>query len=418
MRFQLNFKSGKPVYLQLVDQVKAAAASGAVQPGEPLPSIRPLAEELRVNRNTVAKAYAELEHQRVIETIAGKGCFVRASASPFRKDVRLKLVAEEIDDAVVQAHHLQIAKADFLRLAEERFDAFQQQAGERRAAHDTHDTPTTPVIEIRDLVRRYGRTDAVNGLSLRVQPGRCYGFFGRNGAGKTTTIKCLLNLLRPTSGEARVFGLDPARHEVPVKSRLAYVPDNVAFYPWMTVRGTLDYFASFRAHWNRETERALLDQFRLDPRQKTSHLSKGQRTQLALITAVCPEPELLVLDEPTSGLDPIVRREFIQTIIGAYQEGEPGRRTVLVSTHLISEFEGLIDEFTIIEQGRAVLSLGGRRARERYQKIYARFATEPAALELAGARVLRRRRTRSRGRRQRERRRRLRSPARRARRRR
>ena len=127
MRFQLNFKSGKPVYLQLVDQVKSAAASGAVQPGEPLPSIRPLAEELRVNRNTVAKAYAELESQRVIETIAGKGCFVRASSSPFRKEVRLKLLAEDMDDAVVQAHHLQVSKAEFLRLAEERFEAFLDQ---------------------------------------------------------------------------------------------------------------------------------------------------------------------------------------------------------------------------------------------------------------------------------------------------
>ena len=127
MRFQLNFKSGKPVYLQLVDQVKAAAASGAVRPGEPLPSIRPLAEELRVNRNTVAKAYAELEGQGVIETVAGRGCFVRASHSPFRKAVRLELLTQEIDDAVIQAHHLQVAKADFLRLAADRFDAFQQQ---------------------------------------------------------------------------------------------------------------------------------------------------------------------------------------------------------------------------------------------------------------------------------------------------
>ena len=126
MRFQLNFKSGKPVYLQLVEQVKSAAASGAVRAGEPLPSIRPLAEELRVNRNTIAKAYAELENQRIIETIAGKGCFIRASSSPFRKDVRLKLVAESLDDAVVQAHHLQIAKSEFLRLAEERFDVFEE----------------------------------------------------------------------------------------------------------------------------------------------------------------------------------------------------------------------------------------------------------------------------------------------------
>src|SRR4051794_1691068 len=155
------------------------------------------------------------------------------------------------------------------------------------------------VIEIDRLVRRYGRTDAVDGLDLRVEPGRCYGFFGRNGAGKTTTIKCLLNLLRPTAGDVRVFGLDPARAEVEVKSRLSYVPDAVAFYPWMTVRQALNYSASFRPRWNADTERALLGQFRLDQRQKTSHLSKGQRTQLALIAAICPEPELLVLDEPT-----------------------------------------------------------------------------------------------------------------------
>jgi ABC-2 type transport system ATP-binding protein len=226
----------------------------------------------------------------------------------------------------------------------------------------------TPVIEIENLVRRFGRHDAVNGLSLRVPAGRCYGFFGRNGAGKTTTIKCLLNLLRPSSGQVRVFGLDPRRDEVAVKSRLAYVPDNVAFYPWMTVRETLNYFAAFRPRWNDRTERQLLDQFRLDPGQKTPHLSKGQRTQLALITAICAEPELLVLDEPTSGLDPIVRREFIQTVIGAYQDADPERRTVFVSTHLISEFEGLIDEFTIIDAGREVLTLGADAARGRFEK--------------------------------------------------
>jgi ABC-2 type transport system ATP-binding protein len=248
----------------------------------------------------------------------------------------------------------------------------------------------TPVIEIENLVRRYGRTDAVDGLSLRVQPGRCYGFFGRNGAGKTTTIKCLLNLLRPASGSIAVFGVHPARDEVTIKSRLSYVPDQVAFYPWMTVRGTLDYCASFRPRWNRDTERSLLDRFGLDPTQKAMQLSKGQRTQLALITAMCPEPELLVLDEPTSGLDPIVRREFIETVIGTYQEGDPEHRTVFVSTHLITEFEGLIDEFTIIERGRNVLTMDADVARARYRKVHARFAAEPTGLDLPGVRVLRR----------------------------
>src|ERR1051325_10952198 len=108
MLLQINFKSGKPVYLQIVDQIKSAAASGALRAGEPLPSIRPLAEELRVNRNTIAKAYAELESQGVIETIPGKGCFLKENNSPFTKTVRQKLLLKEIDEAVVAAHHMQV----------------------------------------------------------------------------------------------------------------------------------------------------------------------------------------------------------------------------------------------------------------------------------------------------------------------
>jgi ABC-2 type transport system ATP-binding protein len=250
--------------------------------------------------------------------------------------------------------------------------------------------PDPSVIEVSHLVHKYGRTDAVNDLSLRVQRGQCYGFFGRNGAGKTTTIKCLLNLLRPVSGTVHVFGLDPAKDEVGVKSRLAYVPDYVAFYPWMTVRNVLDYLASFRPRWNRRTERELLGQFRLEESRKAGTLSRGQKTQLALTGAICAEPDLLVLDEPTSGLDPIVRREFIQTVIGAYQEADPGNRTVFVSTHLISEFEGLIDQFSIIENGRAEVTLAADEARSRYKKIRARFAAAPPAVEFAEARHVRR----------------------------
>src|SRR5260370_25968075 len=140
----------------------------------------------------------------------------------------------------------------------------------------------------------------------------------------------------------------------------------------MRVRETLDYLASFRAHWNRKTEQELLERFRLDPAQRTDDLSKGQRTQVALIAAICPETDLLVLDEPTSGLDPIVRREFIETGIAAYQESDPGRRTILVSTHLIAEFAGLVDEFTIMDRGRDVRALAADQARHRYQQIHGR----------------------------------------------
>jgi ABC-2 type transport system ATP-binding protein len=249
----------------------------------------------------------------------------------------------------------------------------------------------SPAIEIQGLVQRYGRTEALHGLSLTVEPGQCYGFFGRNGAGKTTTIKCLLNLLRPHEGTVRVFGLDPQRDEAAVKARLAYVPDFVAFYPWMSVREALDYQASFRSHWNRGLEGSLLAQFQLDPAAPTSGLSKGQRTQLALIGAIAAEPEMLVLDEPTSGLDPLVRREFIQTVIGAYQDAAPGKRTVFVSTHLISEFEGLIDRFTVLDQGKAVLTANADEARSKFRRLRAEFEGElPAEADFATAKSVRR----------------------------
>jgi GntR family transcriptional regulator len=129
MLLQIDFKSSKPAYLQLVDQIRYAAAAGAVRAGEPLPSIRPLAEELRLNRNTVAKAYAELESQGVIETIAGKGCFLKENHSPFTKQVRHKLLVKEIDDAVVAAHQLQVDSDTFVNLVRERLAFFADKQG-------------------------------------------------------------------------------------------------------------------------------------------------------------------------------------------------------------------------------------------------------------------------------------------------
>jgi GntR family transcriptional regulator len=128
MIFKVDFKSGKPVYLQLVDQVRYAAASGALRAGEPLPSVRQLAEELRVNRNTIAKAYTELENQGVIETIPGKGCFLRENNSPFTKHAKEELLEKAIDDAVVTAHHLQIDRETFLSLVRERLTWFERKA--------------------------------------------------------------------------------------------------------------------------------------------------------------------------------------------------------------------------------------------------------------------------------------------------
>jgi GntR family transcriptional regulator len=134
MLLQINFKSGMPIYLQLVDQIKAAAASGALRPGEALPSIRPLAEELRVNRNTIAKAYSELESLGVIETLPGRGCFLKENHSALRKEVRRKLLIKDIDQAVVQAHHLQVPRPEFLELIRERMAVLD----DKRRANEDH----------------------------------------------------------------------------------------------------------------------------------------------------------------------------------------------------------------------------------------------------------------------------------------
>ena len=137
MLIRLNYKSGKAPYLQIVDQVKHAAASGAMRPGEFLPGIRPLAESLRINRNTVAKAYAELENQGIVETRAGKGCFISENGTPYKSSVRQEILTEAIDHAIVQAHHLQVDQKQFQALVTERLKTFESKiAKEKRSANE------------------------------------------------------------------------------------------------------------------------------------------------------------------------------------------------------------------------------------------------------------------------------------------
>ena len=128
MLFQIDFHAGKPVYLQLADQIRYAAASGRLQPGDPLPALRPLAEELRINRNTIARAYSELESQGIIETVHGKGFFLKNHKSPFNEQVRQRLLVAEIDEAVVMSHHLQVDRDKFLNLVKDRLDYFERKS--------------------------------------------------------------------------------------------------------------------------------------------------------------------------------------------------------------------------------------------------------------------------------------------------
>ena len=213
---------------------------------------------------------------------------------------------------------------------------------------------------------RYGRTEAVNGLSLRVQPGRCYGFFGRNGAGKTTTIKCLLNLLRPTRRQRCASSASTRRRdEVAVKSRLAYVPDAVAFYPWMTVRDTLDYLASFRPRWNRETEaraaravparRAAEDRATCRRARGRSWRSSPRSAPSRSCSCSTSRPRASIRSCAASSS----RRSSAPT-----RTAIPGSRTVFVSTHLICGVRGADRRVHDHREGpRGADARGRRRAR-------------------------------------------------------
>ncbi len=213
------------------------------------------------------------------------------------------------------------------------------------------------VIVTHGLVKSYGRTKALDGLDLTVEPGEVHGFLGPNGAGKTTTIRILLGLARANGGTVEVFGLDPWTHAADLHRRIAYVPGDVSIWPNFTGGETIDLISRLRGGTTdksgyEERKRRLVEVFEFDPRQKGRAYSKGNRQKVALIAAFATPADLYVLDEPTSGLDPLMEQVFNREIAGAAAEGA----TVLLSSHILSEVEELCDRVSIIRSGVTVES--------------------------------------------------------------
>jgi ABC-2 type transport system ATP-binding protein len=211
------------------------------------------------------------------------------------------------------------------------------------------------VIETVDLRKNYGGVEAVRGLSLQVPGGSICGFLGRNGAGKTTTIKVLLGMARPTSGHARVFGLaaDAQDASVDIRRRTGFVGDDKDLYDYMTVEGMIRFTAAFFPRWRADLEQRYLRKFELPLDRKVKALSRGTRTKLALLLALCRGAELLILDEPTSGLDPAMTEEVLQALVAHVASEE---MTVFFSSHQIAEVDQIADRVAIIDRGRAVVT--------------------------------------------------------------
>ncbi|TJZ77160.1 ABC transporter ATP-binding protein [Rhodococcus oryzae] len=211
---------------------------------------------------------------------------------------------------------------------------------------------TTPLIDVRDLVKTFGQIRALDGLDLQVAPGEVHGFLGPNGAGKSTTIRVLLGSLRATAGSATVLGRDPWRDAVTLHRDLAYVPGDVTLWPSLTGGETIDMLARMRGGIDEARRSELIERFDLDPRKKSRTYSKGNRQKVSLISALSSNARLLLLDEPTSGLDPLMEQIFRESVAEAARRGV----TVLLSSHILSEVEALCDRVTIIRAGKTVES--------------------------------------------------------------
>ena len=210
------------------------------------------------------------------------------------------------------------------------------------------------MIEIKNLVKRFGKFTALDGVNLEVGEGEVMAFLGPNGAGKTTTIRVLLGILRATSGEVKLFGEDAWANAVQLHKRIAFVPGDVNLWDNLTGGEVIDLFLSMRGAGKPDMKQreAYLNRFELDPSKKCRTYSKGNRQKVALVAALAADAELYILDEPTSGLDPLLEKVFQDCIT----EIKAKSKSVLLSSHILSEVEKLADRVSIIREGKIVTS--------------------------------------------------------------
>ena len=208
----------------------------------------------------------------------------------------------------------------------------------------------TAVIHTERLTKSYGPHRGITELDLDVQEGEIFGFLGPNGAGKTTTMRVLLDLIRPTSGRAEVFGIDTTADPVAIHRRIGYLPGEFDLYDRLTGAQTMEYFANLRGGVDAGYVAELIERLDLDPSRRFKEYSRGNKQKVGLVVALQHRPDLLILDEPTAGLDPLVQQTFFAIV----REARSGGRTVFLSSHIIDEVDRTCDRVAIIREGRLV----------------------------------------------------------------
>lgn len=250
-----------------------------------------------------------------------------------------------------------------------------------------------PVLVFDRVIRRFGRTVALDGVTVEAAKGEVLGLVGRNGAGKTTLLRLAAGILWPDGGSIRTLGLDPVTDGIRVRERASLLSEETALYPWMTVGEIEALAAALHPRWDGTLAAETRERLGLDPSAKIGSLSRGTRAKVALLLAVAPRPELLLLDDPTAGLDPLVRREVLEGILDAVAEGGGA---VVYASHLVHDVERVADRVVVLDEGRIALegtveSLKGRirRARAVFESGAPVDATLPGIVDaIADGRLL------------------------------
>ena len=329
MQISVSNKASRPLYEQIVTQIKAQIMSGELQSGEALPSIRSLAKSLHISVLTVQKAYDQLSQEGFIETTAGKGCYVSAQNQDFYLEEQQKRIEEHFTEAIEIARESGIDLEHLTSLL----------------------TTMMNALTISDVSKTYpGFT--LDHVSFSVPQGAIVGLIGENGAGKSTILNATLGLISKESGTINILGSDILDNAT--KEQVGVVFDGSGYPDVMAPRTIGRILANVYESWDAALYEKLLERFGLPKDKALKKFSKGMKMKFAITAAMAHRPKLLVLDEATSGLDPVVRDDILDMLLDFVQKED---HSVLVSSHITSDLEKIADYIVFLHEGKIAFTM-------------------------------------------------------------
>ena len=358
-----EWNDSQPIYRQLRDRIVAMILDGVLKEGDPLPSVRNVAAEYRVNPLTVLKGYQELVDEQLVESKRGRGMFINSGArNLLMQGERQKFLAEQWPRVYATIQRLGLTPEELLKAANAASEQSSSEATKSNAAEEKREAMT--VIEARGLRKAYGATVALDGVNLRVEEGRILGLIGPNGAGKSTALHAILGLT-PYQGELRVLGRDPWTERDQLMRDVCFIADVAVLPRWMRVSQALDYLVGVHPRFDRAKAESFLAKTDIRRTSKIRELSKGMVTQLHLALVMAIDAKLLVLDEPTLGLDILYRKQFYDSLLNDYFDRS---RTIVVTTHQVEDVAARADRSHVhqswpyrarLQHGRIRVALSG-----------------------------------------------------------